>query len=65
MQRRVAVSAALGLGTCDGKQLLKQLNTYGFSRDNVAKALQAIPGMEPASSACKSVSADDELSTIL
>ncbi|KAL0019080.1 hypothetical protein WJX79_004610 [Trebouxia sp. C0005] len=61
VQRRAAVSTALGLGNCDGKQLLRQLNTYGFSQDDVAKALQAIPGVEPASSACNSLSADDEL----
>ena len=65
MKRRAAVSATLGLGNCDGKQLLRQLNTYGFSRDDVAKALQAISDMEPASSACKSLSADDELVTSL
>ncbi|KAL0040567.1 hypothetical protein WJX77_011109 [Trebouxia sp. C0004] len=59
--RRAAVSAALGLGNCDGKQLLRQLNMYGFSRADVAKALQAIPGMETASSTCKTLSADDEL----
>ncbi|DBA97605.1 TPA: hypothetical protein ACH3X3_012509 [Trebouxia sp. C0006] len=65
VKRRAAVSATLGLGNCDGKQLLRQLNTYGFSRDDVAKALQAISDMEPASSACKSLSADDELVTSL
>jgi len=65
VQRRAAVSAALGLGNCDGKQLLRQLNMYGFSRDTVAKALQAVSGMELASSACKTLSAHDGLSTVL
>lgn len=51
VQRRAAVSALLGLGNCDGKQLLRQLNMYGFCRADVAKALQAITGTEPASSA--------------
>ena len=48
VQRRAAVSALLGLGNCDGKQLLRQLNMYGFCRADVAKALQAITGSLPA-----------------
>lgn len=39
VQRRAALSAALGLGNCDGKQLLRQLNIYGFSRQHVVDAL--------------------------
>lgn len=37
--RRAALCSALGLGMCDGKQLLKQLNLYGFTRDEVDAAL--------------------------
>lgn len=38
-QRRSQVCAYLGLGECDGKQLLRQLNLYGFTRDDVERAL--------------------------
>ena len=37
--RRFAVGAFLGLGDCDGKQLLAQLNRYGFTRQEVGRAL--------------------------
>ncbi|KAL3145719.1 hypothetical protein ABBQ32_003250 [Trebouxia sp. C0010 RCD-2024] len=42
VQRRAALSAALGLGNCDGKQLLRQLNIYGFSRQHVVTALASL-----------------------
>ena len=42
VQRRAALSAALGLGNCDGKQLLRQLNVYGFSRQHVNDALASL-----------------------
>lgn len=45
MQHRAAVCAALGLGNCDGKQLLRQLNQYNFSRESVVEALQTVLGM--------------------
>lgn len=38
--RRTAVCAYLGLGACDGKQLLRQLNCYGFTHQEVAVALE-------------------------
>lgn len=38
-QRRALVCAYLGLGDCDGKQLLRQLNCYGFGREELAAAL--------------------------
>jgi hypothetical protein len=38
-QRRSQVCAYLGLGNCDGKQLLRQLNLYGFTRTEVGRAL--------------------------
>ena len=41
-RRRAAVCFALGLGNCDGKQLLKQLNNYNFSRQDVCQALESI-----------------------
>lgn len=37
--RRLAVCDFLGLGGCDGKQLLRQLNRYGFERPDVEAAL--------------------------
>lgn len=38
-RRRRAVCAHLGLGDCDGRQLLRQLNRYGFSLQEVEQAL--------------------------
>ena len=38
-ERRSLVCAFLGIGMSDGKQLVKQLNTYGFSQEDVAAAL--------------------------
>ena len=38
--RRSQVCAYLGLGECDGKQLLRQLNRYGFTRQEVERALE-------------------------
>lgn len=38
--RRFLVGAFLGLGDCDGKQLLRQLNRYCFSRQELAAALE-------------------------
>lgn len=37
---RHCVCEYLGLGTCDGKQLLRQLNSYGFEEGDVENALQ-------------------------
>jgi len=37
--RRHLVCSYLGLGACDGKQLLRQLNSYDFTRDDVSRAL--------------------------
>lgn len=37
--RRLELCAFLGLGPCDGKQLAKQLNRYGFTKDHVAEGL--------------------------
>lgn len=39
-RRRYLVCSYLGLGLCNGKQLLKQLNNYGFTMGDVEKALQ-------------------------
>lgn len=39
-QRRSLVCDCLGLGACDGKQLLRQLNSYGFGRDDLDAALE-------------------------
>ena len=38
-RRRELVCAWLGIGVCDGKQLLRQLNTYGFTPDELDEAL--------------------------
>lgn len=38
--RRDLVSALLGIGTCDGKQLLRQLNFYGFEIADLLEAVQ-------------------------
>ena len=38
-RRRELVCAWLGIGTCDGKQLLRQLNTYGFTHEDLNEAL--------------------------
>lgn len=38
-RRRELVCAWLGIGVCDGKQLLRQLNTYGFTPAELSEAL--------------------------
>ena len=38
-ERRNLVCDYLGIGVCDGKQLLRQLNSYGFSAEDVVEAL--------------------------
>lgn len=38
--RRHLVGAFLGLGHCDGKQLLRQLNRYCFMPQELEQALQ-------------------------
>jgi uncharacterized protein Smg (DUF494 family) len=38
-ERRNLVCDFLGIGMSDGKQLLKQLNTYGFSQQDLNAAL--------------------------
>lgn len=38
-QRRSLVCAYLGIGDCDGKQLQRQLNRYGFTTEEVERAL--------------------------
>jgi Domain of unknown function (DUF4093) len=40
--RRRDMCMALGIGECDGKQLLKQLNMYGFERADVEKAMSLV-----------------------
>lgn len=40
-ERRDRVCNYLGIGSCDGKQLLKQLNIYGFTDDDLLRALQS------------------------
>lgn len=37
--RRALVCAYLGIGNCDGKQLLRQLNTYGFQLADLKEAM--------------------------
>jgi hypothetical protein len=37
--RRQLVCRYLGLGDCDGKQLLKQLNFYGFTEAELSEAI--------------------------
>lgn len=37
--RRQLVCSYLGLGDCDGKQLLKQLNLYGFTEKELSEAM--------------------------
>ena len=39
-RRREAVCDLLGIGHCDGKQLLKQLNMYNFSESDLEEALR-------------------------
>ncbi len=39
--RRQLVCRQLGIGDCNGKQLLKSLNSYGFSRGEVEAAVAA------------------------
>ena len=38
-ERRVLVCDYFGIGMCDGKQLLRQLNSYGFSKSDLTAAL--------------------------
>lgn len=38
-ERRALVCDFLGIGMSDGKQLVKQLNTYGFSQEDLEAAL--------------------------
>jgi hypothetical protein len=46
--RRKLVGAYLGLGECDGKQLMRQLNLYGFTKQEVNRALAwAEPRLPP------------------
>lgn len=40
--RREALGRALGFGGCDARQLLRQLNLYGFQRADVMTALDAL-----------------------
>lgn len=40
--RREAVCNSLGIGNCDGKQLLKQLNLYNFTEDDLQEALAGL-----------------------
>lgn len=39
---RHALCDALGIGRCNGKQLLRQLNCYGFTREEVSAALERL-----------------------
>jgi ribonuclease M5 len=39
-KRRFLVCSYMGLGECNGKQLLRQLNDYGFTKDDLAEALK-------------------------
>lgn len=39
-KRRQIVCEYLGLGMCDGKQLLRQLNSYGFTESDLESALK-------------------------
>ncbi|CAG9464050.1 unnamed protein product [Pedinophyceae sp. YPF-701] len=41
--RRRALGTLLGTGDCNGKQLLKQLNGFGFTREEVEAALEEVP----------------------
>lgn len=41
-QRRRLLGAALGVGACDGRQLLRVLNRFSFSREEVEAALAAV-----------------------
>ena len=38
-KRRMLVCEFLGIGECDGKQLLRQLNSYGFAHEDLEQAL--------------------------
>jgi hypothetical protein len=42
--RRALVCDYLGVGACDGKQLLRQLNRYGFSGQDLDVALRWAAG---------------------
>ena len=39
-ERRDMVCSYLGIGSCDGKQLLRQLNVYNFTDEDLARAIQ-------------------------
>lgn len=39
-RRRELVCAWLGIGMCDGKQLLRQLNVYGFTEEDLEEGLR-------------------------
>lgn len=41
-ERRNRVAAALGIGPCDGKTFLKYANEFGFTRDEVTAAVEAL-----------------------
>ncbi|KAK9803885.1 hypothetical protein WJX72_002019 [[Myrmecia] bisecta] len=41
---RMRVCAYLGIGAADGKQLLRALNSYGFSREELLEAIAAAQG---------------------
>ena len=38
-QRRKEVAEYLGIGDCNAKQLLKQLNLFGFTEEEVREAI--------------------------
>ncbi|KAL6776176.1 hypothetical protein ACKKBG_A20145 [Auxenochlorella protothecoides x Auxenochlorella symbiontica] len=42
VRRRAALCDELGIGMCNGKQLLRQLNSYGFSMDDVVSVLNQL-----------------------
>lgn len=41
-ERRRRVTALLGLGDCNAKQLLRQLNTFSFSQGELQAAVQQV-----------------------
>lgn len=45
--RRRLLGAQLGIGECNGKQLLRVLNRYSFSRAEVEAALHAVNAAQP------------------
>ena len=42
MQRRRLVGEYLGVGDCDGRQLLRQMNLF-FTEDEAREAIEALP----------------------